>query len=77
MIKTSKGWLLFILNTGLTFVLIGLLNVFMTDIEISMQGAFVFALISGFLNWKLSDNGKEPPNADSKEFTEIRNKYRP
>jgi len=74
-IKTSKGWLLFILNTGLTFLLIGLLDTFMVNIEISLQGAFVFAFISGFLSWKLSDNDKEPPDADSKEFKEIGNKY--
>ncbi|CAM3305329.1 YrvL family regulatory protein [Filibacter tadaridae] len=74
-IKTSKGWLLFILNTGLTFLLIGLLDTFMVNIEISIQGAFVFALISGFLSWKLSNDDKEPPDAASKEFKEIGNKY--
>lgn len=74
-IKKSKGWLLFILNTGLTFLLIGLLDIFMVNIEISIQGAFIFALISGFLSWKLSYNDKEPPDADSKEFKDIGNKY--
>lgn len=57
-------------------MLIGLLDMFMVNIEISIQGAFLFALISGFLNWKLSENDKEPPDADSKEFKEIENKFK-
>ena len=74
-IKSSKGWLVFILNISLTFTLIGLLDHFIENIEISIQGVFIFALLSGFLNWKLSENDVEPPDVDSKEFIEVENKF--
>ncbi|ARF14680.1 hypothetical protein SporoS204_11315 [Sporosarcina ureae] len=74
-IKSSKGWLVFILNISLTFTLIGLLDHFMENIEISIQGVFIFALISGFLSWKLSENDVEPPDVESKEFKELGDKF--
>jgi hypothetical protein len=74
-IQSSKGWLSFTLNTGLTFVLMELLDTFMVNIEIASQGSLIFALISGFFNWTLRENDKEPPDIDSKEFKEIKNKF--
>ncbi|WP_233190922.1 YrvL family regulatory protein [Sporosarcina sp. P19] len=74
-IKSSKGWLVFILNISLTFTLIGLLDHFMENIEISIQGVFIFALISGFLSWKLSENDVKPPDVESKEFKELEDKF--
>ncbi|MFJ7936327.1 YrvL family regulatory protein [Sporosarcina sp. NPDC096371] len=75
MIQSSKGWLSFILNTSLTFVLIELIDTFMVNIEIALQGSLIFALISGYFNWTLRENDKEPPDIDSKEFREIENKF--
>ncbi|KAF0821921.1 hypothetical protein KIS1582_4317 [Cytobacillus firmus] len=74
-IQSSNGWLSFILNTGLTFVLMVLLDTFMVNIEIASQGSLIFALISGFFNWTLRENDKEPPDIDSKDFKEIENKF--
>ncbi|MEC1895583.1 YrvL family regulatory protein [Bacillaceae bacterium CLA-AA-H227] len=74
-IQSSNGWLSFILNTGLTFVLMELLDTFMVNIEIASQGSLIFALISGFFNWTLRENDKEPPDIDSKDFKEIENKF--
>lgn len=74
-IQSSNGWLSFILNTGLTFVLMELLDTFMVNIEIASQGSLIFALISGFFNWTLRENDKEPPDINSKDFKEIENKF--
>lgn len=74
-IQSSNGWLSFILNTGLTFVLLELVDTFMVNIEIAPQGSLIFALISGFFNWTLRENDKEPANIDSKEFRELENKF--
>lgn len=76
LIQSSKGLLLFILHATFTFLLIGLLDLFMENIEISIQAALVFALITGFLNWKLSANDEEPPAVDSKEFKEIERRFK-
>lgn len=75
LIKTSKGWLSLILNVSLTFLLIELLDSFMANIEISMHGAFVFALVTGFLNWELRKTDKEVPDVDQQAFKEIERKY--
>ena len=74
-IQSSKRWLSFILNTGLTFVLMELLDTFMVNIEIASQGSLIFSLIAGFFNWTLRENDKERPDIDSKEFKEIENKF--
>lgn len=75
LIKTSKGLLSFILNTGLTFILIKLLDIYLVNIEISIHGAFVFALVTSFLNGELRKTDKEVPDMDQQAFKEIERKY--
>ncbi|OMC83470.1 hypothetical protein BK130_08010 [Viridibacillus sp. FSL H8-0123] len=74
-IQSSKGWLSFILNTGLTFELIQLLDTFMANIAITWQGSLIFALISGLFGLILKEKDDEPPMIDSEEFKGIGNRY--
>lgn len=73
-IESSKGWLSFILDIGLAFILIATIDHFMETIMISWQGALLFALISGIISRKLKGNDSEPPMIDSKEYEELHNK---
>ncbi|WP_338654820.1 YrvL family regulatory protein [Sporosarcina psychrophila] len=73
-IESSKGWLSFILDIGLAFILIATIDHFMETIMISWQGALLFALISGIISRKLKENDSEPPMIDSKEYEELHNK---
>ena len=73
-IQSSKGWLSFILNTGLTFALIKLLDTFMVNIAITWQGSLIFALITGLIGLKLKEKDDEPPMIDSEEFKTIENR---
>ncbi|WP_437389205.1 YrvL family regulatory protein [Priestia filamentosa] len=75
-LRTSKGWLPFILNTVLTFLLIEIMDNFMVDIEIAWQGTLIFALVTGFIGWKLRKDEGEPPDIDSEEFKKIDNKFK-
>lgn len=70
-IESSKGWLSFILDIGLAFILIATIDHFMETIMISWQGALLFALISGIISRKLKENDSEPPMIDSKEYEEL------
>ncbi|RIJ63007.1 hypothetical protein CW357_17105 [Rummeliibacillus sp. TYF005] len=70
-IRSSKGLLSFLLDTGLTFTLINLLDTFMGNIKIEWQGAVIFSIITGFISWKLKETDEEPPTIDSEEFEEI------
>ena len=72
-IQSSKGWLLFFLNTGLTFVLIESLDTFMMNIEITWQGSLIFAVISGLIGLKFKEKDDESPMSDSEEFKKIGN----
>ena len=72
-IQSSKGWLLFFLNTGLTFVLIESLDTFMMNIEITWQDSLIFAVISGLIGLKFKEKDDEPPMSDSEEFKKIGN----
>ena len=74
-IQSSKGWLSFILNTGLTFALIELLDTFMVNVSITWQGSLIFALIAGLVGLKLIEKNDEPPTIDSEEFEEIGNSF--
>ena len=76
-IQSSKGWLSFILNAGLTFLLIELLDAFMVNIAITWQGSLIFALISGLIGMKLKEKDDEPPMIDSEEFEKIGNSFNP
>lgn len=73
-IESSKGWLSFILDIGLAFILIATIDHFMETIMISWQGALLFALISGIISWKLKENDSKPPMIDSKEYEELHSK---
>lgn len=75
MIQSSKGWLSFILDTGLTFSLIKLLDIFMVNISITWQGPLIFALITGLISSKLKKNEKEPQMINSEEFKELERKF--
>ncbi|WP_397540185.1 YrvL family regulatory protein [Rummeliibacillus pycnus] len=70
-IQSSKGWLSYSLDTGLTFALINLLDTFMENIRINWQGAVIFSLITGLISLKLKAKDEEPPIIDSDEFKEI------
>ena len=74
-IQSSKGWLSLILNTGLTFSLIELLDTSMVDISITWQGSLIFALIAGLVGLKLNEKDSEPSMNDSEEFEKIRNTF--
>lgn len=75
-LRTSKGWLPFVLNTTLTFLLIEVIDNFMINIEIKWQSTLIFALITGFIGWKLKREEDEPPHIDNEGFKKIDNKYR-
>jgi len=75
-LQTSKGWLPFILNTVLTFLLIEAIDTFMVNIEIKWQGTLIFALVTGFIGWKLKKDEDEPPDIDSEAFKEIENRFK-
>lgn len=74
LIRSSKGLLSFLLDAGLTFALINLLDIFMTHIKIDWLGAIVFSIIAGFISWKLKEKDEEPPSINSEEFKEIEKK---
>ena len=75
-IKSSKGWLSFILDIGLPYLLIKAIDQFMETIMISWQGALLFALISGIINRKLKEDNPEPPMIGSKEYEELQNELK-
>ncbi|WIV21205.1 YrvL family regulatory protein [Paenibacillus polygoni] len=60
-IKSSKGWLPLTLDTGLPFILILLLDAFISDITITWQGAMIFSLVTGIISRKVKESEKEPP----------------
>ncbi|MGG1357339.1 MULTISPECIES: YrvL family regulatory protein [Bacillales] len=74
-IQSSKGLLSFLLDTGLTFALINLLDTFMANIKIEWQGAVIFSIITGLISWKLKETDEEPPTIDSEEFKEIEKRF--
>ncbi|MCG7344830.1 regulatory YrvL family protein [Sporosarcina sp. ACRSL] len=76
-IQSSKGWLSFILNAGLTFALIELLDTFMVNVSITWQGSLIFALIAGLAGLILKEKDDEPPMIDSEEFEKIGNSFNP
>ncbi|MCF2132443.1 regulatory YrvL family protein [Strepomyces sp. STD 3.1] len=75
-LQTSKGWLPFILNTALTFLLIEVIDNFMVNVEIEWQGILIFAVVTGFISWKLRKDESEPPGIGSEEFKKIDNKFK-
>jgi hypothetical protein len=52
-IESSKGWLSFILDIGLAYILITTIDHFMETIMISWQGALFLAQISGIISRKI------------------------
>lgn len=75
-LQTSKGWLPFILNIVLTFLLIEAIDTFMGKIDIRWQGTLIFVLVTGFIAWKLNKDEDEPPDIDSEAFKEIENRFK-
>lgn len=71
-IKSSKGWLPLILDTGLPFILILLLDAFISDITITWQGAMIFSLVTGIISRKLKERDTEPPVLGNIEIEKIR-----
>lgn len=65
----------FVLQTASTFGLIAAIDHFMETISISWQGAFLFALCAGLINFIARKDEPEPPTADSREFREIEKKF--
>ncbi|MEF3353897.1 hypothetical protein PV403_11960 [Paenibacillus sp. GYB006] len=53
------------MDTGLPFILILLLDAFISDITITWQGAIIFSLITGLISRKIKESEKEPPVLDS------------
>ncbi|WP_299515919.1 YrvL family regulatory protein [uncultured Rummeliibacillus sp.] len=76
-IRSSKGLLSFLLDTGLTLILIQLLDKFMVDIKIEWQGVIIFSIITGMISWILKENDEEPPKIDSEEFKKIEKRMNP
>lgn len=74
-IDSSRGLLAFVLQTASTFGLIAAIDHFMETISISWQGAFLFALCAGLINFIARKDEQEPPAADSREFREIERKF--
>ncbi|WP_230163262.1 hypothetical protein [Peribacillus simplex] len=48
----------------------------MVNIDIKWQGTLIFALVTGFIGWKLNKDEDEPPDIDSEEFKEIENRFK-
>lgn len=76
-IRSSKGLLSFLLDTGWTLILIQLLDKFMVDIKIEWQGVIIFSIITGMISWILKENDEEPPKIDSEEFKKIEKRMNP
>ena len=76
-IRSSKGLLSFLLDTGSTLILIQLLDKFMVDIKIEWQGVIIFSIITGMISWILKENDEEPPKIDSEEFKKIEKRMNP
>ena len=64
MIPSSKGMLPFILDTGLSLILVKLLDTFMESISITWQGAVLFAIVTGLVGLLIRENDEEPPMLD-------------
>lgn len=75
-IKSSKGWLSFILDTGTTYMLITMIDTFMATIMISWQGILIFSLISGFIGFIVKESDSESPMIDSEDFRRIDGKIK-
>lgn len=74
-IKSSKGWLSFILDTGTTYILITMIDYFMVTLTISWQGTLIFSLMSGLVSLVVKENDTEPPMIDSEEFQKLEAKF--
>lgn len=57
-------------------MLIEAIDIFMVNIDIKWQGTLIFALVTGFIGWKLNKDEDEPPDIDSEEFKEIENRFK-
>ncbi|MGG0256631.1 YrvL family regulatory protein [Bacillus toyonensis] len=73
-ISSSKGWLSFLLDIGVAYTSIAMIDYFMETIMISWEGTLFFSLISGFIGWKLKETNNEPPMINSYEFQKIEKK---
>lgn len=70
-IKSSKGWLAFILDTGKTYLLIIMIDYFMVILTISWQGTIIFSLISGLISQIVKEKDTESPMIASEEFQKL------
>ena len=75
-IPSSKGWLSFLLDIGVAYISITMIDYFMETIIISWEGTLFFSLISGFIGWKLKETNDEPPMINSYEFQQIERKIK-
>lgn len=64
MIPSSKGLLPFMLDSGLSFTLVKLLDMFMESISITWLGAVLFAIVTGLVGLLIRDKDEEPPMLD-------------
>ncbi|MCM3718146.1 YrvL family regulatory protein [Fictibacillus phosphorivorans] len=70
-IPSSKGLFSFLLDAGLTLAIIILLDTLMVNMKIEWQGAIIFSMLIGYMNWKLKKNDEEPPLIHIEEFKAI------
>ncbi|EIT83978.1 hypothetical protein A374_18124 [Fictibacillus macauensis ZFHKF-1] len=55
-LKTSNGMVTFLLNLSSAWLLIGLVDLMMDKVSISVFGGFLFALISALIGWLINDS---------------------
>lgn len=73
---SSKGWLSFVLDAGVAYLLLTMIDYFMAAITISWQGILIFSLISGLIGLIIKENDAEPPLIDSKAFQKLDKKIK-
>ncbi|MFD0769359.1 YrvL family regulatory protein [Bacillus sp. CGMCC 1.60114] len=74
-LKSSKGLIPFILNVGITFFLISIIDYFIISIFIPLRGIILFSIISGLIDMLLRDSEPKPPDFDSEEFKKIDDRF--
>ncbi|MGG0465300.1 YrvL family regulatory protein [Priestia aryabhattai] len=75
-LSSSKGILALILNIISTFVLINIINAFMSSISVSQLGILIFSFLTGSIGWLAIQDEKEPPSQGSKEYSELEGKIK-
>lgn len=70
-IKSSKGWLSFILDSASTYILIAMIDYFMMTLTITWQGTLIFSLMSGLISLVVKEKDAEPLMINSEEFQKL------